>query len=317
MDPVAPIDPVAAIIIPHLNDAVRLRRCLGALVEGLDPKVRPQVDIVVVDNGSDPPVDWVRTSFPGVRLMTEPQKGAAHARNRGMAETSAPMVWFLDADCVPAPGWAAQALRHDDPDQIVVGPVTMFDETGGTRTGAQAFEHIFAFDTKAYAKKGFGVTANLITSRTLFDRAGPFRDGVPEDKEWCQRARAAGGQIIYDPQLVMQHPTRADWPALRAKWRRLVTEEWGVHQAAQKSLWRWRLRAVLVALSGPAHVPKVALARGLGPAEKARAAATLLKLRFYRSAWMLNHALNLPQNPFYVNKATNNQPPNPPQTDRA
>ena len=51
------------------------------------------------------------------------QGGPGAARNTGLAEVTTPLVAFVDADCVPVPGWLDRLLPHlDDPDVAVVAP---------------------------------------------------------------------------------------------------------------------------------------------------------------------------------------------------
>ena len=276
-----------AVIIPHFNDTVRLRRCLSALVSG----DIAGADIVVVDNASTDAMDALRSDFPQVRFVTEARKGAANARNRGVAETDAPHLFFLDADCVPAADWLAAAMRNRDLGDIVGGAITVFDETPPPRSGAQAFETVFAFNYRDYIlNKGFSVTANLLTRRDVFLATGPFIDGVSEDEEWCRRARDAGFRIALAEDLRVSHPTRSDWPALRRKWRRLTDEMFRLH-LTRSGRARWALRALAVAASGAAHLPRaLADIRLDGPGERLRGCGTLVRLRLLRAVWMLQQA---------------------------
>ncbi|TGD41038.1 glycosyltransferase family 2 protein, partial [Pseudotabrizicola sediminis] len=61
-------------------------------------------------------LDPARATLPGVRIVTEAAKGAAIARNRGVAETRAEILVFLDSDCLPAADWltAARATAARD-----------------------------------------------------------------------------------------------------------------------------------------------------------------------------------------------------------
>lgn len=276
-----------AVIIPHYNDTVRLRRCLSGLVSG----PMDGADIVVVDNGSTDPMDALIAEFPQMRFVTETRKGAANARNRGVAETDAPHLFFLDADCVPAADWLAAAMRNRDLGDIVGGAITVFDETPPPRSGAQAFETVFAFNYRDYIlNKGFSVTANLLTRRDVFLATGPFIDGVSEDEEWCRRARDRGFRIALAEDLRVSHPTRSDWPALRRKWRRLTDEMFRLHMTRSSRV-RWALRAVAVAASGVAHLPRVvADARLNGTGERLRGCITLVRLRLLRAGWMMQQA---------------------------
>ena len=275
-----------AIIIPHYNDVVRLERCLAALmVQDLSG-----AEVVVVDNGSTQPMDHLRATHPGARFVHEPGKGAALARNRGVAETTAPILAFLDADCLPAPDWVAQARRAGgQPGDIFGGRIDVFDETPGPRTGAEAFETVFAFDWRGYIeKKGFTVTANMVTRREVFAAVGPLINGVSEDLEWCHRARSKGFRLVTAPDLRVGHPSRSDWAALRKKWHRMTRE--GYELAGTGARLKWALRGLAMPVSAVAHLPKVMLNDRLDGQEKLRGAGTLIRLRCLRMAWMLRQA---------------------------
>ena len=282
------------VIIPHFNDSVRLARCLAALTEG----ELAGVEILVVDNASTEPLTQIEMRFPDVRIVTEPQAGAANARNRGVAESTAANIFFLDADCVPAPGWLAAAKASVGRADIVGGAIDVFDETPPPRSGAEAFETVFAFNYKDYIeRKGFSVTANLLTTRPVFEAVGPFVHGLSEDAEWCFRARDKGFRLVLDESLRVAHPTRSDWPALKKKWRRISREMYGLHRVGRPGLVGrvlWLARALVVAASGIAHLPKAVTHRRLdGAVERWRGALTLLRLRFLRAGWMIAQAIGL------------------------
>lgn len=282
----------AAIIIPHYNDVVRLGRCLAALL----PQIGPDVELVVVDNGSIAPLDPIRAAYPAVRIVTEPLKGAACARNRGVAETTALRLFFLDCDCVPGPDWLSTALQVSDNGDLVGGAVQVFDETPPPRNGAQAFEAVFAFDNQTYVtRKGFSVTANLLTRRDVFTDVGNFIPGLSEDLDWCRRARTKGYGLIYAPGLVVAHPSRGDWVALRGKWRRLTQEAFGVNGGGRLARVRWAAKVLVMPISIAAHAPRVWQSDRLADWTERRAAlTTLVRLRLTRAWWMARQVIGLP-----------------------
>jgi GT2 family glycosyltransferase len=284
-----------AVIIPHHDDAVRLERCLAALVPQLSAHPGA-AEAVVVDNGSPTdPAPLVARMGGGVRCVTEATRGAAAARNRGVAETRAPLLAFLDCDCVPAADWLEQCLGVAGRGDLIGGRVDTFDETPPPRSGAEAFETVFAFHQKSYiADKGFSVTANLVTHRAVFDTVGGMVPGLSEDMDWCRRATAQGCRLVYADDLRVAHPTRRDWPALRRKWRRTTDEMFQLNGTGGLARLRWGLRALAVTASGVAHLPKVWRAPGLSGPERRRAAAMLLRLRAQRGVWMLQQALTAP-----------------------
>lgn len=277
----------AAIIIPHYNDVARLLRCLYALM----PQVGASDEVIVVDNGSSVDLSPVHEAWPELRVVTEHEKGAACARNRGVAETSAPWLFFLDSDCVPEADWLSTAhrLRRDPPGDLIGGHVSVFDETPAPRSGAEAFETVFAFDFRNYVeRKGFSGSGNLLTRRDVFEATGPFRVGLSEDLDWCKRATSQGFKLVYADDLRVAHPTRSDWSALSRKWQRLTLEERGLTQHSPTAQIRWTLKALAMPISILAHAPKVLLHPALcGPSERVRALTTLARLRLARMIWML------------------------------
>ncbi|WP_281927486.1 glycosyltransferase family 2 protein [Roseibium album] len=286
--------PAFAVIIPHYNDVVRLTKCLTALCSDGNGETLHDVEVVVVDNKSTQSLDTLKSAFPAVEFVVEPEKGAAAARNRGVRSTTAAKLFFLDADCVPTPSWLAEAKRASaDPGaDIVGGRIETFDETLPPRSGAEAFETVFAFQQETYVnKKGFSVTANLVTSRTVFEDTGDFIVGLSEDFDWCQRARSKGYRLVYDDRLVVCHPTRQDWPALSKKWKRLADESFHLNGTSVSARIKWGLRAGAVLLSVVPHALKVLTNAELdGITERRRGLMTLLRLRVCRFAWMIRQA---------------------------
>ena len=287
--------PEIAIIIPHYNDVVRLRRCLAALQQN----DLTGCEVLVVDNGSTHSLAEVQAAFPDMRFVTEPEKGAAAARNRGVHVTSAPCLMFIDADCVAAPDWVSTGRAVADRADLIGGRVEVFDETPPPRSGPEAFEAVFAFDFRHYIEvQGFSGTGNLITRREVFEDVGPFRGGVSEDRDWSFRATAKGYRLIYEDGLRVGHPSRQDWAALRGKWRRITQEMFG--QAVEQTggsagaRLKWALKGLMMPVSILAHLPKLLTSPKLsGPRDRWRAALTLIRLRMLRMVWMLRQALGL------------------------
>ncbi|MBT8154545.1 glycosyltransferase [Epibacterium ulvae] len=282
-------DFLAAVVIPHFNDGARLRKCLTALIPQLTP-ARP-VDVIVADNNSTEDISAIITDFPQVRFVTALKKGAAEARNMGVHHSTAPRLFFIDADCIPAPNWLDMALDQTAEDGMIGGTVTVFDETPPPRSGAEAFETVFAFHQQSYIARGFSVTANLLTTRATFDAVGDFNPRVVEDSDWCHRAGALGYGIRFVPELKVAHPTRQNWAALRKKWRRTTSENYFAGGTHAKARLCWGLRAFAVAGSGLLHIPRALRHHALNGPEKRAVVVTLLRLRLVRAGWMLKQAI--------------------------
>ena len=283
--------PETAIIIPHYNDVVRLDRCLAALRQN----DLSGCEVLVVDNGSSVSLDEVKARYPEFRFVIETEKGAAAARNRGVAETTAGLLMFIDADCIAAPDWVATGRRVAHRADLIGGRVSVFDETAPPRSGAEAFETVFAFDFRQYIEvQGFSGTGNLVTRRDVFDDVGPFRGGMSEDRDWSFRATAKGYRLIYVDELRVGHPSRQDWQALRGKWRRITQEMFGQSGGGLTARVKWALKGLAMPVSILVHIPRILAHPDLsGPGERLRAIGTLVRLRLLRMIWMLRQALGL------------------------
>jgi GT2 family glycosyltransferase len=284
----APQSPTHAIIIPHYNDVTRLLRCL----EALRPQLDEATEVVVVDNASTVELTPVHEAFPEVRVIVETQKGAGPARNRGVLETTAPWILFIDSDCLPAPDWLSVGREIAKQDHVIGGRVDVFHETPAPQSGAEAFETVFAFDMRSYLEtRQFLGSGNLVISRDIFDKTGGFRPAVSEDVDWSQRAAATGFTLAYEDRFACGHPSRSDWAALRHKWRRLTSEAYQlrVHTLGDKI--KWAVRALAMLPSILAHVPRVMGHEGLTVTEKLRAVGTLVRVRVMRLVWMFGQLL--------------------------
>lgn len=279
--------PAVSIVVPHYNDLERLDRCLDRLVAQILPE-GGRFEIVVADNGSPQGEAAVAACIAGrARLVPAPEKGAGPARNAGVAATRAPLLAFTDADCLPQPGWLAAGLAKLAAFDLVGGRMVVVPEHDGTRTGAEAFELVFAFDNERYVREdGYTVTANLFCSRAVFDTVGPFRTGVSEDMEWSRRATAKGFTLGYAADAVVGHPPRPDWPALIGKWRRIEAERFLLElQSRPRGRLRWLARSWMMPVSILAHLPRIWRSPELHSAAERRAAAwTLARLRLWRMA---------------------------------
>ena len=283
--------PDIAVIIPHYNDVDRLELCLTELMKN----DTAGAEILVVDNNSPNPPDRLRTVFPDVRFLSETEKGAGPARNRGVAESRAPTLAFIDADCVPAHNWLAVARRVAPMADLIGGRVDVFDETPPPRSGAEAFEKVFAFNFRHYIEvQRISGAGNLITSRRVFQDVGEFRAVVSEDTDWTRRAVAKGYRLIYADDLMVSHPSRADWAALHRKWHRMTKESFALTLDSTpkgKARLRWTLKALTMPVSVCAHLPKLLFSPKLDtPGERMRGAMTLIRLRCQRMIWMLRQA---------------------------
>ncbi len=88
--------PEVSVIIPLYNKGLYINRALTSI---LDQTIR-DFEVIVVDDGStDNGAETVRKiNDPRIRLVRQKNQGVSAARNRGVSESSADFVAFLDAD---------------------------------------------------------------------------------------------------------------------------------------------------------------------------------------------------------------------------
>lgn len=272
-----------SVIIPHYEDLDRLNTCLSQLSRQTLPSDR--FEIVVADNASPCGEDVVRAVIRSrARLVVCTERGAGPTRNAGLAAAVHPLLAFTDSDCIPDKGWLAAGMSALSTASIVGGQMKVSARSPGDRSGAEAFETVFAFDNRKYVKEqSFSVTANLFAHRRVFNAVGGFRTHVSEDVEWCRRAVAAGFKIIYADGAIVTHPARANWHELRQKWERLEQEGLALAMERPGGRWRWLVRSWALPASVPIHASRILAAPSLANGrERLRAVATLSRLRWWR-----------------------------------
>lgn len=92
---------IVSILIPCFN----ADRYVGEAIECALAQTWPEIEIVVVDDGSEDESVAIIERFRsrGVRLIRQGNSGAAAARNRALREAAGEYIQFLDADDIIAP----------------------------------------------------------------------------------------------------------------------------------------------------------------------------------------------------------------------
>jgi GT2 family glycosyltransferase len=215
---------LVSVIVPHLDDYENLDACLTLLQNQSFAKNR--TEIIVADNGSSCGVEAVR-DIVGDRghVVEVAERGAGPARNAGVRTAKGEALAFIDSDCRPDPRWLEEGLAELKFGDIVGGRVDVLVEDPSRLTPAEAFERVFAFQNERYVGQlGFSVTASMFVKRSVFDEVGGFQNGVPEDRDWCERARLKGYRIRFASKSIVGHPARRTMAELRRKWRRMTLE---------------------------------------------------------------------------------------------
>ncbi len=84
-----------SVIIPVHNRKTTVLRA----IESVTHQTAPLREIIVIDDGSTDGVgDLLRSEYPKIKLLTQPNLGVSAARNRGIAESRGEWLAFLDSD---------------------------------------------------------------------------------------------------------------------------------------------------------------------------------------------------------------------------
>jgi len=226
--------PLVSVIVPVFNQEMALRGCLLALHGQTYP--RDRFEVIVVDNGSTPPVS-VPADMAGVRVGCESKPGSYAARNRGIAMARGNIIAFTDADCVPAADWIERgvaAVERLDRAGMVGGRIEITVRDPRHPTAAELFELVLGFRQDAYIRWGFAATANVFTTRDTLARVGGFNEALMScgDVDWGCRLRALGLAQVYDGRVRVAHPARR---RLRELCRKSVRVAGGLQQMAEQS----------------------------------------------------------------------------------
>jgi glycosyltransferase involved in cell wall biosynthesis len=119
---------MSLIICAH-NEENYIGDCLKSVLTNGHGKF---LEVIVVDNASVDKTSIVASSFPGVRVVLEENKGLTHARARGLKEARGDLLAYIDADCRLPLHWVSKAEKIFSDDKKVIslsGPYRYYDGT--------------------------------------------------------------------------------------------------------------------------------------------------------------------------------------------
>ena len=216
--------PSVAVIVPVFNDQAGISACLAALERQTYPSAL--IDVIVVDNCSDEPIRIPDTAAIGARVIPCDKPGAYAARNAGIAASAADVLAFTDADCVPVAHWVERGVRElqaASECRVVGGEVTM--RLSARPTATELYQVISGFEQREnIEQRGFSVTANLFVRRDAMAEIGDFDTRLLSggDREWSQRATAAGYSLVYAADAEVQTRPRRSLRAAARQARRVA-----------------------------------------------------------------------------------------------
>jgi cellulose synthase/poly-beta-1,6-N-acetylglucosamine synthase-like glycosyltransferase len=163
--------------------------------------------VIVVDDGSSDGSLEIAARH-GAKVICQEHRGAAAARNRGVAEALGQILLFTDADCEPLPDWIEQMVAAlADPEAVGVKGVYRTRQRSWVARFAQA-EYEEKYNRLAHAEKiDFIDTYAAGYRRDVFLRSGGFDAAFlyDEDQELSFRLAGAGHKLMFAPSAAVYH----------------------------------------------------------------------------------------------------------------
>lgn len=194
---------------------------LANLVSGLraqtvDPS---RFELIVVDDGGDPPVSIDEASLPfRTVVLRQPNGGPAAARNAGLALCRAPLVLILNDDAIPARDLIESHLRaHTEVgDKAAVMGTFRFDEASMASPFVQLLDCsdlLFNFTNLKHGERHdwtFFWTCNISLPISALLEVGGFDEenfhkAICEDVELGLRLQKRGFSVVYREDCVAHH----------------------------------------------------------------------------------------------------------------
>ena len=204
--------PFVSVIVATFDRPAALARCLDHLARADYPADRREV--VVVDDGGHVDLGAICTRFEGslsVRLVRQPNSGAASARNHGAASAHGDVLLFTDDDCLASAGWirAFVEATHGNPDALVGGHTVNGLPDNLCASASQLLANRLCTPDSGHNQPLFLNGNNLATTRAAFESAGgfdpTFRTSAGEDRELSARFQALGRPLVFAPDAVVEH----------------------------------------------------------------------------------------------------------------
>jgi len=177
--------PGVAVVVPLYNG----RRFVLEALASIRAQTWPALQTIVVDDGSaDDGAELVGRAHPEVVLLRQANAGEAAARNRGIRESRADFLAFLDQDdrWLPEKTSRQMALLLADPGLDLV--------IGGQRLEAEGEEAHWVRAKMLHQEMPGWVPGALLARRRAFEQVGLFREElrIGSDTAWFMAAHDRG-----------------------------------------------------------------------------------------------------------------------------
>jgi len=190
-----------SVVIPAYNEEALIGECLASILHEIRGK-NYDLEIIAVNNASSDRTREIILSFPGVKLVDEPNKGLVKARRAGFQASKGELVANVDADTRMTEGWFDKVFEEFKKDEKLVGlsgPFIYYDLSKKARAGVRLYYYL-GFITYIFNRYIFRIGSmlqggNFIIRRTALEAIGGFNsdfDFWGEDTDLARRLVKAG-----------------------------------------------------------------------------------------------------------------------------
>ncbi|MCW5716848.1 MAG: glycosyltransferase family 2 protein [Bauldia sp.] len=219
--------PEVSVVIPVWD---RREALFGAIETALGQE-EVNHEVIVVDDGSEPPVDLRAIVDTRLRLIRhERNRGPAAARNSGVAAARGRYLAFLDSD----DSWHPRKLALQLAVAREAGELTAVG-CGWRISRGGVWDVVIppdAADAEAFASGAWhGAGTTMLLPQAALDHIGPQNEDMLrlEDYDWYLRFAAAGGRLTIVPQALATIAWRPhdEWPEIDRACARLADRHLG------------------------------------------------------------------------------------------
>lgn len=221
---------VCAIVVSH-NGKHWLDPALSSLYERAG---EIDLDLVVVDNGSDGSAEHVEEHFPDARAIRCPNHGFGHANNRALETADARYVLFLNPDTKLLKGSLADLVaRLDSRPEVGLAGVRQLRRDGSLAPsirrfpsasnmlaealgvervpGARRFFGERELDPREYERErscDWTSGSFMLARAAALEKTGWFDERFflyAEETDLCRRLKDDGWEVVHMPQMTIHH----------------------------------------------------------------------------------------------------------------
>lgn len=211
-----------SIVIAVHNAQRYIKRCIDSILGQSLPS--GQYEVIVVDDESSDNTNAILKSYRDkIRVISQPRRGPAAARNLGASYARGKILLFTDADCVADVNWARNMLApftnasadivqgvYRTKQQQIVARFAQFEiEQRYYRMEAKQCVDMIGAYSAAFRK-------DIFERFKGFDETFPMASGEDLEFTWRIRSQSKGIKIVLNREAYVfhMHPT-----TLRAYWR--------------------------------------------------------------------------------------------------